>query len=801
MNKKTYTLLEFDLIKKEVASFAKSDEAASLIVQEEPFNDEEKIHELKQSVLHIIKRIASEDDEPYHRLPSLENILSKLELDRSTLEQEEAFALGLFIKEGRLIIKWLYGSEAGTNNALSADGENADVILADCSKAADQIFSVLDSDGNLRDLDVFRRIKERISALQKELHSISLSYSKDEETRGMLQSELPSLRNGRIVIALKANFRGKIRGIVHKVSATGQTLFLEPEEIIEKNNNLLIEERRLTAEVRRVLTEMTASVSRYKNSIRSFYRRILYIETVRARAHHARRTNGLFARSVSRTDARAVMLRAARHPLLGADAVPVDVIVKEGARAVIITGPNAGGKTAVLKTVGLFALMNQSGFALPAQAAELPLFDRIFAGIGDEQSLQGALSTFSAQIKNIAAILNETTDRSLVLLDELGSGTGAEEGGALAMALLDAFTAKGALLFVTTHSNALKNYGWTHPFVENASMEFDERTGAPSYRVLMGVPGESKALHIARQNGLPEEILRRAQEYLSGGDSDAAALIAGLREKAAQFEREKELFDKERLVFLEERRKVEEREAAVRARALELKTGGIRELRDFLFESRKKLENLVRELKESGGVTVSREETTRVKAFLSELNAAVQSEQTDLAVHAAQERAVKRQAEPFVPIRARDIHAGMAVLAGERRARGIVKRAGRRGFWSVETGSVSSFFHESELFPDTEAETTLKPVIAPVDFAAPYRAKHEIDLRGLRLDEAMEALTRQLDAAAGNLGAFSVIHGTGEGILQRGVHQLLKESSAVAGYAFSHPDSGGAGRTEVTLKP
>jgi DNA mismatch repair protein MutS2 len=801
VNEKVLGLLEFDRIRDRVAAAAGSEEAARRIRASQPFRDAGAVADLKGLAAQVLDRLQSGDEEPGD-LPDICLVLSKLTVEGAVLEREEAFALGLFVERGIVRQRWLAPPApplALPSLVLPCSSLPAlCAALPDCSPVAREVFRVLDKAGALRDLPEFREIKGRLRRLTEELGAISARYTGNEETRRMLQSALPSQRDGRMVLAVKANFRGRIKGIVHEVSATGQTLFVEPEDVVEKNNDILIEERRLNAEIRRVLREMTSRIAGHREALELFHEGVLYLESLLARARYAREIRGRFAAVPA---AKETVLRGARHPLLGTRAVPIDLAVEDAVRVVIITGPNTGGKTVALKTLGLFALMNQFGLALPAEEGTcLPVFDGIYADIGDEQSLTQSLSTFSAHMTNIAAIAGEATGASLVLLDELGAGTDPEEGGALAMAILDHLIGKGCLLLVTTHHGVLKNYGYTRQGVENASVDFDRRTLSPTYRIVMGLPGESRAVDIAQRNGLPPDIIDRARGYLAEERSDLSALIAGLKQKRQDLDLATEAGKAETLRLREERRRVDLKELRLRRQEMDLQAEGVGKLRRLLTESRKTLENLVRELKEG---ELSREKTRGVKEFLRDLERTVAAEEALL----EEDRESLADAEGRLDRDAAELAEGAAigpgteVLAGAHKRRARVLRAGKKGFWVVEIGSLRMTLAEKDLIPLAPSREERKPLIAAADLAGTRQPQFELSLRGMRLEEALEALDRQIEAAAlAGLREFSVVHGKGEGILQRGVHDFLKTQPLVADYYFSRPELGGFGRTEVLLK-
>ncbi|MDR2370811.1 MAG: Smr/MutS family protein, partial [Treponema sp.] len=541
-------------------------------------------------------------------------------------------------------------------------------------------------------------------------------------------------------------------------------------------------------------------------------REILELEKLRAKARYSRGLRGNFARTPDPSDGGLFMLRKARHPLLGASAVPIDFLMPGGTGTVIITGPNTGGKTAALKTAGLFALMNQSGLALPAGEAVLPVFDGVYADIGDEQSLSQSLSTFSAHVINIAEIMENATGDSLVLLDELGSGTDPEEGSAVAMAVLDEFMEKKARLIATTHHGLLKNYGYSREGVENASVEFDGKTLSPTYRIVMGIPGESRAVDIALRNGLPLSVVEKARGYLDGERSDVSALIRSLKEKHRELDGAAEKNRAEETRLREERRRADLRELSLRQKEAELRAGAAGKLRSLLSESRKTLENLVREVREG---ELGREKTLKVKEFLADLeksveaeNAALEEEEKNLAEErsrispSADGPPPAGEAPAFAP--------GVAVRAGAYRRQGLVVRRDKKAVpgksgensWIVEIGSLKMSFPESELeaVPRRKGRAAAAGAGWAADINAPSAAG-EFSVRGMRLEEALEALRRQIDAAVlSGLAAFSVIHGKGGGILMKGVHEYLAADPRVADYYFSRPELGGAGRTEVVLK-
>jgi len=813
MNDKAIKLLEFDAIRSKVAELALSEESGRIICGEEPLSDKEEVQKLKSLVGAVMKRMTCAGGESRESLPELKEIVSKLEVDGAALEMDEAYAIGIFINRAETFRQWLLKPFRTANNGetlredpLTETARN----LPPCGDVAKEIFKILDLEGNLRDLPEFKELRRRIRALQKNIETTASRYAGSDEKRRMLQSEIPSQRDGRMVLAVKANFRGRIKGIVHEVSSSGQTVFIEPEEVVEMNNELLIENRRLEAEIRRVFRELTTRIASQREGLRDFYRGIIFLETIRARARYGFEHRWNFAESP--TSGGRLVLKQAKHPLLGSRAVPLDLFMENGIHTVIITGPNTGGKTVALKTLGLLALMNQFGLAVPAEEGTLlPVFDCVYADIGDEQSISQSLSTFSAHMTNIAEIISSSTEHSLVLLDELGSGTDPEEGSAIAMAILDHFIEKKASLIITTHHGILKNYGYTREGVENASMEFDSRTLSPTYKIVMGIPGESRAVDIAAKNGFPPALVKQARSYLDEERSDVSALIAGLKEKHRELEAAAEAGKREETRLIEERRKSDLKELRLKQKELQLRSEGVGSLGNLLGESRKTLENLVRELRE-GELELDKDKTRKVKEFLSGLEESFKAESANLEKETFALASERRRLEDGAPgvVDEQGFSPGMEVLAGESRRRGRIVRLDKKGSgsdpssWIVEIGSLKMSFSEKDLVPvsaSAQGATLRKSATWAVDLAPTSPVQAELRLRGMRFSDAMEALGKQLDLAVlSGLRQFAVIHGKGEGILQKGVHDFLKNDPRVADFFFSRPEAGGFGRTEVILK-
>jgi DNA mismatch repair protein MutS2 len=813
-------LVEFERLRESVASYCQSDEGRERLLSELPLFDPESVHGLKAMVMSVTALLAAGRALPSGAFPPVKGPAAKLLKSGAELEVEELYGLGVFARSAMALARFL-------PHGLSGDEGVPEALLAECAKVGDlapverEVFRVFTPEGKLRDLPSLRDLSRRILSIHREIDQATQSFL-GAEARQMLQSELPTVRDGRTVLAVKANYRARVRGIVHEVSSTGQTVYIEPEEVFEKNNRLVEAEAALAIETRRLMRELSAALAPHVPVLLEAAEAICLLDGICARAEYSNRSRGVFALDSS-LEAEAAAehdihgdfakdsqilgfsLIAARHPLLGSSAIPVDLCVPPGSRVLLITGPNTGGKTVSLKTCALLAAMNQFGLAIPAaEGSSLPLFDSLGADIGDEQSISQSLSTFSAHMRNIALILHGAGRGTLVVLDELGSGTDPEEGAAIAMAVLDRLIERGSTVIVTTHHGILKNYGYTRGGVVNASMDFDRETLAPTYRLLMGIPGESHAIDIAKRNGLEPEIVDKARSYLSEERADVSALIVGLREKHRELEASATRQVASRRELTERARDVDLRELRIKQRERELRELGVGQLNRLLSDGRSTVENLVRELREG---ELSKERIQGARKALDELAARAKAEME--ATNSLEEELGRARSRLDLGPSEKDasqeavpeaIQPGVDVTIDSRK-RGTAVRRGKRGEWVVLVDSVKMSFAESRLKPcapvkERKAEVSYSSAVGSLPAPA-----FELRLLGMRLEEALSALRDQLDAAAvSGLKEFSVVHGKGTGVLQEGIQAYLAKSPYVESFGFARPEHGGTGKTIVVLK-
>lgn len=652
MNEKALNELSFFRIRDDISSYALSTEGKKLLDSRIPFSTSEKdlenLSHTKTLSHQWMTFFSANKASPFSSWPEISPLFSYLNIGGAALNREQFFSFLQFVNAAISASEVL----ASTNTTLHI---NALALLSEklpyqeLSTVRNLISRVIDNSGQIKDLPELREIKSRIAKLHAEINNVLKAFTQNSQFQQYLESNVPVIRGERQVLAVKAAHKNKISGIVSSVSQSGQTLFIEPTEAVRKNNELIEEEYHLEAETKKIFRELTEKVSEFSGELQNALKIMSELDASAAAAKWGIENNCSFA---SDCNGEPPLLVQARHPLLGQSAVPLDIRFIAGKNVLIITGPNTGGKTVALKTFALCSMLNQAGFPVPAtESSRLPVFDNFYCDIGDEQSIDASLSTFSAHTKNIAEAVLNATDKTLVLLDELGSGTDPQEGGAIAMAVLDDLIEKKSTVLVTTHHGLLKNYGFTNPSCINASVEFDENTLSPTYRILMGVPGVSHALDIAKRSGLELSIVDKARKYIEGHQADVSLLIKNLTEKFAQInETEKELNSKN-LALLERERRLEDKIFRMREKENALARRELDKKDSFLKESRKKLENLVRVLREG---EINREKTLAVKQFIADLennfkNDALEIENEDEKIRnerlAAKERIEKENEE------------------------------------------------------------------------------------------------------------------------------------------------------------
>lgn len=621
------------------------------------------------------------------------------------------------------------------------------------------------------------KVREKLNSMIR-----STAYQK------YLQEPIITIRNGRFVIPVKQEYRQQVPGLIHDQSSSGATLFIEPSAVVELGNEykkLLAEE---ADEIERILTELTAMLAPYADEIREDLNIMGQIDLVFAKAKLSRELNAVMPRLNRNNYVRIVR---GRHPLIPADrVVPIDIWIGKDYRSLIITGPNTGGKTVTLKIVGLFALMVQSGIFVPAnEGSEFPVFEHIYADIGDEQSIEQSLSTFSSHMKNIVGILDKADENSLVLLDELGAGTDPIEGAALAMSILEELNDRHCICVSTTHYSEIKAFAMTHEGMENASMEFDIDRLCPTYRLYIGIPGKSNAFEISSRLGLPSSIIDKAKSFLKGEDVRFEDIISSAQSQRRIAEEERKMAEEARAELEKlradaerERKKLDEDRNRLQAKAKE-------DAKRIVADTKREMEKLIVEIRSIKDIDRSAADRV-IQAARDTLRA------TETAVN--EKETIKKEDNTMPPktVRAGDT---VNIVTLDQKAT-VLSAPDSKGEVMVQAGvmKLNVKLKDIRLIEEKKAAA---PTSGKVGLGAGKQVGLELDVRGMLVDEANIIVDRYLDDAYNaGLSEVNIIHGKGTGALRTGIQAFLKRHPLVKGYRMGSYGEGDAGVTVVTLK-
>ena len=617
----------------------------------------------------------------------------------------------------------------------------------------------------------------------------SSSYSK------VLQEAIITQRDGRFVVPVKAEFRSSLPGLVHDVSSSGATLFVEPMGVVQANNELKELEAKEKKEIERILSALSAEAASYHQDILEDYELLVRLDLIFARGQLSYKMNG--SRPEIRRDG-AIALRHARHPLLdSAKAVPIDIELGRRFDTLVITGPNTGGKTVSLKTLGLLTLMAQCGLHIPADyGSAVSVYDRVLADIGDEQSIEQSLSTFSAHMVNIVKILEEADERSLILFDELGAGTDPIEGAALAIAIIEHVRQRGAKVAATTHYAELKTFAMTTPGVENASCEFDVETLRPTYKLLIGIPGKSNAFAIAQRLGLDPAVIDTAKAQMDSESVRFEDVLTQLEEKRQSLEKDRDEAARLRAQREADAKRAREfREQMERAKD-NARTRGEAEARRIIREARAQADAIFEELNQLRRAQEKQADWQNVNQARTAIRSQLNQAEEDLRF--------RQEAEP-IPAPSRLIRVGDQVELGGTRTRATVTAVnGDKLQLAAGNMKLTVKAREVRLIEEVEKETKSGPtrhVQTNIRTTGGRAASTELDIRGMMTDEAELVVDQFLDhALMSKLNLVTIIHGKGTGALRQAVRQQLKRHPAVKSFRPGRYGEGEDGVTVVELK-
>jgi DNA mismatch repair protein MutS2 len=670
--------------------------------------------------------------------------------------------------------------------------------LARNKQLEDALGRAIAPDGSVRDeaSPALRRLRRELQGAQGELVALLERAMSRLESHHQVSDMSVTVRNGRFVIPVRREGAKSLGGIVHDTSATGATLFVEPPAAVEFGNRIRELELEEQREVDRILRELSERVRPIRLELLDSLEALAELDSLYARAKFA---IAFGCSDVELADPQdSFVLRSARHPLLLAQeisVVPFDLELLPDERTLLVSGPNTGGKTVLLKATGLISMMVQSGIPAPVGAeSTVPVYDDVFADVGDEQSIEASLSTFSAHLKNLSEILSAATGRALVLVDELGSGTDPTEGAALGGAILENLTARGARTIATTHLGALKELAAEVNGVVNASLQFDEELLAPTYRLVKGIPGRSYGISIARRLLLPADVLQRAEERLPTAERDYNALLAELERRQAEIDSASrelaEMTDQAR----DRAARLAERERNVRNREREAERAARKEARQLVLDARAEVERTIRALSETDAD--KRDEAAREARRKMESLAATQADQLDRLEREELklERSTQRKPVQQTPLAPGDT---VEVTTLGNRQGQLLELRGKEAV--VAVGGMKLTLPTERLRKVEKPRDAQNVVAIRGDMPEPEAAS-ELDLRGMRADEIESILLRALDAAIrADLRTLRIIHGKGTGALRERVTEMLRKDTRVREFRLGAWNEGGAGVTLVAL--
>lgn len=790
MNSHALNVIEFPRTLALVADRATSPLGAERVRELRPIADRDAIeHELAR-VAGVRSLLSAEN--PWHLsgVPDARAALTRLAVIGASLAAPDLLPVLSLLRSSRLTRDSLKGDKVSPIVTAVLDHEIRSLITN--KSLEDRIDRTVDDDGQIRDdaSGALRKIRRELRGSQGELIKLLERAMAKLEPHQRVADMSVTVRNGRYVIPVRREAQGAVGGIVHDASQTGGTLFVEPPAAVEAGNRIRELQSEEIEEIERILAAITEEIRPHGDDLEASLESLIVLDSLVARARYAIEFR---CAAAELTDSReGFAIAQGRHPLLlaqGIEVIPFDLEMSGAERTLLISGPNTGGKTVLLKALGLFSALVQSGIPAPVAAgSRIAVFDDIYADVGDEQSILASLSTFSAHLRNLAEVLNSATERSLVLIDELGSGTDPIEGAALGGAILESLTARGTLSIATTHLGALKELATEVAGVVNASLQFDPVKLAPTYRLTKGVPGRSYGISIARRLKLPDEVLTRAEQRIPTDERRVTALLADLeaREKAlGANEREaNEIAEDAR----NRARRLAERERNVREREREIEKASRQEARKYLLEARAEVEQTIRELRSSAeqGDDAAREARRRVEDLANEQGRALG------------QLSAEEQLAGGKSVNSRDVAVGDYVeveTLGGRVGRVIELRDGDA---VVAVGVMKLAVPSASLRPTTPDAAKPAVAVAIRGDLPDVHVASEIDLRGMRVGEIEDIVMHAVDAAVrADLKSLRIIHGKGTGALRERVSEMLRKESRVVNFRLGAWNEGGAGVTVV----
>ena len=811
MNKRSLRILEFTKILSMVNEYAASPMAKRRIDRMKPQRDIDVIRKLQEETNDALNRLNRHGNISFSGLRDIGASIKRLEV-QGTLTSQELLDIAAVLQVAKAVKQYGDGSDltealASRNQEPVSQTTNDSLterfnMLLPLEHIASEITRCILSENEYADdaSSGLKNIRREIRLTNDKLHQQLDKIIKSDANRDQLQDSLITMRNGRYCIPVKQEYRSKFPGMIHDQSSTGSTLFIEPMAVVNLNNQIKELANEELLEIEKILETLSAQAATYVSDIAYDLELLTDLDFIFAKAKFARATNS--TRPIFNTDG-IIDIRQGRHPLLEKHSVvPVDIRLGEAYNLLIITGPNTGGKTVSLKTLGLFSLMGQAGLHIPAmEESRLAVFDDIFADIGDEQSIEQNLSTFSSHMSNIVYIVQHATPNTLCLFDEPGGGTDPVEGAALAVSILNYLKSMGARCMATTHYSELKTYALSTDGVENASCEFDVATLRPTYRLTIGIPGKSNAFAIASKLGLPEYIITSAKEQIDSDAVDMETLLSDLEASRRSMEEDEKAIEayKQEIESLKE--SLKKKEENLDTKKAEILKNAREEARDIIEEAKETADQTIRDYNKW-----RRNPSKADMRTMEEKRSSLRNKIKDYEKAGASE--TKKQTSNH---KASDFHIGDTVQVLSMGTRGtITNLPNNKGIAGVQMGIMSAMLPISDLLIIPESTISVNGEKqkyagrrAGGDHTTVNKAKTfspELNVMGKTVDEACFEIDKYLDdAVLAHISRVTIIHGKGTGALRKGIWQYLKNHPLVQSYRSGEFGEGEYGVTIVDL--
>lgn len=800
MNQKVLQTLEYDKIKSQLSDFLSTPIGRQEADALQPITDVHIINYWLQETADAMMIDRLKGGIPLAKLADITPHLKRLNIQAS-LSATELAEIGNVLRNTSAISNFfIQMKDESIGESLEVLIEQAEQLetLLEVTKS---IQTAIDSTGRINDEASYelKSVRGKIVGHENAIKNKMQEFTKGK-TAQYLSDPIVTIRSDRYVLPVKAEYRSQFGGVVHDQSQTGLTLYIEPQAVVELSNKLSELRVKENAEEQRVLQELSAELEPHTNEIQQNVQILGHFDFVNAKARLAAR---LDAMQPTVSVENHISLRQAWHPLLDKKiAVANDISLGDSYKTIIITGPNTGGKTITIKTLGLLQLMAQSGlFITTRQPSTVGIFDEVFADIGDEQSIEQNLSTFSSHMANIVSMLDHIDDKTLVIFDELGAGTDPAEGAALAIAILDKVASLGAYTIATTHYPELKLYGYNRPETKNASMVFDVETLQPTYQFLMGVPGQSNALAIAKRLGFGEDVIGAAMALTDESDQDLNNMIADLVAQRDEVKKNNEELRSQLKATEEKSEALSEEQSKLEKERAHVILDAKNEANHIVAATKKQAEQLISEIRKERLRAGQRGELTEqeLQARKGKLD---QLRQND----SLEKNKILQKAK-----KVKELAPGDEITVRSYSQQGTLVKKHKNGQWEVEMGILKMLVDEDDI---VKTEATVKAqkgkakkkqqkIIRKTTSSGSTRAsvKSSLDLRGVRYEAALTELDRYLDTAVlANISPVEIIHGKGTGALRQGVTEFLRSDRRVKSYHFASANAGGDGATIVELK-